>query len=136
MDFLKVRNVAIVGWSDGAILCLDIAIHHPERLEKLFAFAANSDPSGVKDTAQSPVFSAYIARAEKEYTSLSPTPNQYKAFLKQITGMWASQPHFTTEQLRHITVPTWIVDADHDEAIKRENTQFMAAQIPNAGLLL
>jgi len=33
-------------------------------------------------------------------------------------------------------VPTWIVDGDHDEAIKRENTEFMAAQIPHAGLLL
>ena len=33
-------------------------------------------------------------------------------------------------------MPTWIVDADHDEAIKRENTEFMAAQIPGAGLLL
>ena len=30
----------------------------------------------------------------------------------------------------------WIVDADHDEAIKQENTEFMAAQIPGAGLLL
>ncbi len=33
-------------------------------------------------------------------------------------------------------MPTWIVDADHDEAIKRENTEFMAAQIPGSGLLL
>ena len=33
-------------------------------------------------------------------------------------------------------MPTWIVDADHDEAIKRENTEFMADNIPNAGLLL
>ncbi|OYX00512.1 MAG: alpha/beta hydrolase, partial [Rhizobiales bacterium 32-66-8] len=35
-----------------------------------------------------------------------------------------------------IKVHTWIVDADHDEAIKRENTEFMAAAIPYAGLLL
>ena len=49
MDFLKVSKTAVVGWSDGAILGLDIAIHHPERLTKLFAFAANSDPSGVAD---------------------------------------------------------------------------------------
>jgi len=33
-------------------------------------------------------------------------------------------------------VPIWIVDADHDEAIKWENTLFMADQIPGAGLLL
>jgi pimeloyl-ACP methyl ester carboxylesterase len=136
MDYLKIKRAAIVGWSDGAILGLDIAIHHPERLTKLFAFAANSDPSGVADISKSPVFNAYIARAEKEYENLSATPTQYKAFLDQISKMWETQPNFTKADLAGIKTPTWIVDADHDEAIKRENTEFMAAQIPGAGLLL
>jgi len=136
MDFLKIQKAAIVGWSDGAILGLDIAIHHPERLTKLYAFAANSDPSGVADLSKSDVFNAYIARAEKEYEKLSATPTEYKAFLDQIGKMWATQPNFTEAQLRAITVPTWIVDADHDEAIKRENTEYMAKMIPSSGLLL
>jgi pimeloyl-ACP methyl ester carboxylesterase len=136
MHFLKLPKATIVGWSDGAILGLDIAIHYPERLTKFFAFAANSDPSGVADIAQSAVFNAYIARAEKEYQALSPTPDQYKSFFDQISKMWETEPHFTAEQLRGITVPTCIVDADRDEAIKRENTEFMASEIPNAGLLL
>jgi pimeloyl-ACP methyl ester carboxylesterase len=136
MDYLKIEKAAIVGWSDGAILGLDIAINHPERLTKLFAFAANSDPSGVKDIAQSAVFNAYIARAEKEYEKLSATPNEYKSFLDQISKMWATQPNWTADQLKSIKVPTWVVDADHDEAIKRENTLFMADNIPGAGLLL
>jgi pimeloyl-ACP methyl ester carboxylesterase len=136
MDFLKIRKAAIVGWSDGAIIGLDIAMRHPERLSNLFAFGANSDPSGVADVAHSPVFNAFIARAEGEYRALSPTPNGYKSFLAQIEKMWASQPNWSADQLHAITVPTWIVDGDHDEAIKRENTEFMAAHIPNAGLLL
>jgi pimeloyl-ACP methyl ester carboxylesterase len=136
MDFLHIRKAAIIGWSDGAILGLDIAIHHPERLTKVFAFAANSDPSGVSDIVHSPVFIAYIARAQKEYEALSPTPREYAAFLSQIEKMWATQPNFTAAQLEAISVPVWIVDADHDEAIKRENTEFMAAHIPGAGLLL
>lgn len=136
MDFLKIRKAAIVGWSDGAILGLDIAVHHPERITKLFAFAANSDPSGVADISNSSVFNAYIARAEKEYERLSPTPTQFRAFLERITNMWATQPNFTADQLQSIRVPTWIVDGDHDEAIKRENTEYMARMIPNAGLLL
>jgi pimeloyl-ACP methyl ester carboxylesterase len=136
MDVLKIQKAAVVGWSDGAILGLDIAIHHPERLTKLFAFAANSDPSGVADISKSDVFNAYIARAAKEYEHLSATPTQYNAFLDQIGKMWATQPNFTEAQLRGITTPTWIVDADHDEAIKRENTEYMAKMIPNSGLLL
>jgi pimeloyl-ACP methyl ester carboxylesterase len=136
MDFLKINKAALVGWSDGAIIGLDIAIHHPERLSKLFAFAANSDPSGVKDVNQSPVFTAFIARAKNEYDKFSPTPTEYDTFLAQITKMWETQPNWTASDLAGIKVPTWIVDADHDEAIKRENTLFMADQIPNSGLLI
>jgi len=136
MDFLKIPKAAIVGWSDGAIIGLDIALTHPDRLTKLFAFAANSDPSGVSDITSSPVFNAFIARAEKEYEKLSPTPTEYKSFLGQIEKMWETQPNWTADDLGRIAVPVWIVDADHDEAIKRENTEFMAGNIPNAGLLL
>src|ERR1700760_57099 len=136
MDVLKIRRAALVGWSDGAIIGLDIAMKHPERLSKLFAFAANSDPSGVADIGNSPVFNTFIARAGKEYEAMSPTPSEYKAFLAQITKMWETQPNWTADDLQKITTPVWIVDADHDEAIKRENTEFMAANIPGSGLLL
>jgi pimeloyl-ACP methyl ester carboxylesterase len=136
MDTLHVGKAALVGWSDGAIIGLDIAIHHPERLTRLFALAANSDPSGVKDVDKSPVFTAYEERAAREYAKLSPTPTQFKAFLDNISKMWANEPHFTEAQLRGIKVPTWIVDADHDEAIKRENTDYMASMIPGAGELI
>jgi pimeloyl-ACP methyl ester carboxylesterase len=136
MDFLKISKAAVVGWSDGAILGLHIAMQHPERISKLFAFAANSDPSGVADIAHSPVFNAFIAHAETEYATLSITPREFKPFVAQIEKMWASQPKWTAAQLEKIRVPTWIVDGDHDEAIKRVNTEFMAAHIPGAGLLL
>ena len=136
MDHLGIKKAAIVGWSDGAIIGLDIAMHHPEHVSKLFAFAANSDPSGVADIAKSDVFNAYIARAGEEYKRQSPTPTEYKAFVEEITKMWETQPKWTDADLARIKVPTWIVDADHDEAIKRENTEFMAAHIPGAGLLI
>jgi pimeloyl-ACP methyl ester carboxylesterase len=136
MDYLKINKAALVGWSDGAIIGLDIAMHHPERLTKLFAFAANSDPSAVKDVEHDPVFSAFIARARTEYQKLSPTPTEYDAFLAQITKMWETQPQWTADDLHGIKVPTWIADADHDEAIKRDNTLFMADNILGSGLLI
>lgn len=136
LDMLKLEKAAIVGWSDGAIIGLDIALHHPERLTRLFAFAANSDPEGVADIAQSQVFNTYMERAKAEYRDLSPTPSDYDAFMGQVTKMWETQPHFSADDLHRIHTPTWIVDADHDEAIKRSNTLFMADQIPGSGLLI
>jgi pimeloyl-ACP methyl ester carboxylesterase len=50
--------------------------------------------------------------------------------------MWDTQPHWTKAQLQSIRVPVLIADGDHDEAIKREHTEEMAALIPGAGLLI
>ncbi|WLH27745.1 MULTISPECIES: alpha/beta fold hydrolase [Pseudomonas] len=137
LDHLKIPRADIVGWSDGAIIGIDLALRHPDRIGKVFAFAANTQTSGVKDAVEkNPTFAAFIERAGKEYAKLSPTPKEYDAFVEQISHMWASQPNWTDAQLQSIKTPILIADGDHDEAIKREHTEYMAATIPSAGLLI
>lgn len=137
LDFLDIKQAAVVGWSDGAILGLDLAIRYPTRVTKVFAFAANTDPSGVIDGVEkNPTFAAFIARAGKEYAALSATPKGYGAFVNAISKMWASQPNWTSTQLAAIRTPVLVADGDHDEAIKRSHTEQIAATIPGAELLI
>ncbi|PUA43991.1 alpha/beta hydrolase [Pseudomonas protegens] len=137
LDQLKIPRADFVGWSDGAILGLDLAMRYPQRVGKVFAYAANTQTSGVKEGVENnPTFAAYIERAGQEYARLSPTPKEYPAFVEQIGHMWASQPNWSDADLARIKTPVLIVDGDHDEAIKREHTQYMAATIPGAGLLI
>lgn len=136
MDALHIPKAAIVGWSDGAIIGLDIAIHHPERLSRLFAFGANSNVSGVMNPEGSSTFSTYIARTREEYAKLSPAPASFDAFHAALSKMWDTEPDFTDAQLRGIKVPTWIVDGDRDEIIKRQDTDRVAKLIPGAGELI
>ncbi len=137
MDVLKLPKADIVGWSDGAILGLDLVIRYSNRVGKVFAFAANTVPSGVNDDVEkNPTFAAFIKRARQEYEKYSATPREYDSFLEQISKMWASEPNWTDAQLKAITAPVQVVDGDHDEAIKREHTEYIAATIPGAGLLI
>jgi pimeloyl-ACP methyl ester carboxylesterase len=137
MDVLNLPKADIVGWSDGAILGLDLAIRYSSRVGKVFAFAANTVPSGVNDDVEkNPTFAAFIKRARQEYEKYSATPREYDSFLEQISKMWASEPNWTDAQLKAITAPVLVVDGDHDEAIKREHTEYIAATIPGAGLLI
>src|SRR5882757_8045044 len=63
MDHLKIARADIVGWSDGGILGIDLALRHKDRVGKVFAFAANTVMSGVKDGVEkNPTFAAYIER--------------------------------------------------------------------------
>ncbi|MGH6934402.1 MAG: alpha/beta fold hydrolase [Dongiaceae bacterium] len=137
MDYLKIENAALVGWSDGGIIGLDIAINHPDRLGKLFAFGANTQVSGLRpDIAESAVFNQYIVEIGQDYASMSKTPTEYDAFVAQISEMWATQPDYKAADLAKITTPTAIADGEHDEAILQEHNKEMAAQIPGAKLVI
>jgi len=137
MDVLKIPKADIVGWSDGGIIGIDLALRHRDRIGKVFAFAANTVTSGVVEGVEkNPTFAAYIERAGREYAEHSATPKDYDAFVDQISKMWADQPNWTDDQLKVIDSPVLVVDGDHDEAIKRAHTESIAATIPHAGLLI
>ena len=137
MDELKISKADIVGWSDGGIIGLDLAMRHKDRIGRVFAFAANTVTSGVVDGVEkNPTFAAYIERAGHEYARYSATPKEYDTFVDRISKMWAEQPNWTDAQLKAIDTPTLVVDGDHDEAIKRPHTEYIAATIPHAGLMI
>ena len=137
LDTLHIAKADVVGWSDGAILGLDLAIRHPDRVGKVFAFAANTVTSGVQEGVEkNPTFARFIERGRQEYARLSATPKDYDAFVAQISKMWETEPNWTDAQLKSIRAPVWVVDGDHDEAIKRAHTEYIAATIPGAGLLI
>ncbi|MDW9912842.1 alpha/beta fold hydrolase [Sinorhizobium meliloti] len=136
MKHLNASKAAIIGWSDGAIIGLKLAIRNPDQLSGLFAFGANSNPSALYDLSDSKIFERYLKRARKEYETLSSTPGEYDDFLRQMSAMWASQPDLADKDLRSIKVPVWIADGDHEEVIRRKDTLFIADSIPASGLLL
>ncbi len=137
LDHLKIPRADIVGWSDGAIIGLDMALRHPDRVRRVFAFGANTNLSGLKkDVEQNPNFARFIVRAGEDYKRLSPTPTEYKSFLDQIGAMWNTQPKWTDDMLHHIGTPVLIADGQHDEGIALEHNLYMAANIPHAGLLI
>jgi pimeloyl-ACP methyl ester carboxylesterase len=137
LDYLKIDKVTLVGWSDGGIIGIDMAMKHPEKLTRVIAQAANVTTDGVKsDVMSTKTFNDYINVAGEYYKKLSPTPNEYDAFVKQISEMWATQPAWTAADLGKITVPITLAIGDHDEAVKLDHTEMMAKEIPGAKLVI
>jgi len=135
LDLLKIDKVSVVGWSDGANLGLHLAIHHPERLNKLVVFEANYRPSGIRgDIDSNDTFLRYVELANHDYERLSATPHDYPLFLRIVSIFWGSEPDFTAAELGRITVPTMIAAGEHDEAIKRDHTLQLAKLVSGARL--
>lgn len=137
LDHLHINRVALIGASDGAIIGLEIAMHHPERLTKLFAQGANATPDGLFADAADPTASHAASRMwADDYRRLSKTPDEYAAFHQAMKLMWDSQPNYTAAQLSGIRVPTAIVICDHDEWVKPDHARYLAQTIPGARILV
>ncbi len=135
LDHLGIARAHILGWSDGGIIGLELAIHHPSRVNKIIAYGANYRPEGVrKDVADNARFNAFIAQAASDYQSISPAPERWQEFLDNIGGMWAREPNYSDEQLRGIAVPMLILGGLEEEAIEIDHIRATAALIPGSKL--
>jgi len=137
MDYLKIKNAAVVGWSDGGIIGLILAIHHADRITKLFTFGANFDTSGYKKTApDTAVFRRFITRAEADYRRLSPTPDSFAALQNALGKLYGTEPTLNPEDIKTIKAPTVIAFGQYEQFIKREHFEALAGLIANARLVM
>jgi pimeloyl-ACP methyl ester carboxylesterase len=137
MDDLGIGKAAVVGWSDGAIIGLDLAIHHPDRVKRLFAFAANHNTSGLRASgARSQTFRAYSKAMAKEYAELSAHLERFPALRRQLTKMWSTMPNYSPQQLKAISVPVAVVFAEKDELIRKAHAEEQARLIPGSELIV
>lgn len=133
MDALKLERAALVGWSDGGSIALDVAINQPTRVSKLFVVGTNYDASGHKPRKQpSSTFAAYTAKCRADHARLGGTPETFQAMVTAMRPIWRSPGGFTKKQLASIQAPTLVALGEHDELITVEHVREMAKLIPNA----
>lgn len=134
MDQLKLDKAALVGWSDGGAVALDVAIRHPERVSKLVAYATNFDLTGTQKGGGA-TFSTYFTRCSADYAKLSSTPDDYKGLQAALRPMWRTQPNYSRAQIASIKLPTLVLDGDHDEIIRQDHVKDLAKLISGAKLV-
>ena len=135
MDRLHIRQSSIVGWSDGGITGLVMAIQHPSRVNKLFTYGSNYNKSGEKDEPFDSLLAAkFMMRAKANYRRLSPTPDGFSNFRAQIAKMYATQPNLDTIALHSIHLPVVIGCGDHEQFYTLAHFESLAKLIPGAAL--
>ena len=137
LDHLRVRDVEVMGWSDGGNVGLDLAIHHPERVRHLVTFGANFSPDGLTPeqvewgaTASADDFGPAVWL---EYRQIAPDPSHYEVAMNKIIAMWRVEPRFTLPQLRSIRAKTLVAAGEHD-FVRPEHSAALARAIPGARL--
>jgi pimeloyl-ACP methyl ester carboxylesterase len=131
LDVLHAGRVNVMGWSDGAIVGLDLAIHHPGRVRKLVLFGANFTPQGVDPAVLASLQRAWV----EDSTARAADVTEPLPFDARLRRLWLTQPHYTPAQLRSIECPTLVAVGDHDLP-RLEHTLELARTIPGAQLCI
>ena len=136
MRKLEIESAAIVGYSDGGIIGLDLAIHHPERVTRLAVTGVNARTDGYTSENQEWIrnFDPTGEPVPESYAALSPDgAAHWPVVLGRMKPMWAEEPSFTDSDLQSMTTPTLLVIGDRD-IVTPEHAVEMFRAIPDAEL--
>lgn len=123
LDSLKIKNAYLWGQSDGGILGLLLAIHHPEKVSKVAVFGANLYP-GKK--------AIYNEIDKLVMDTLKATKDPRT---KNLYNLLAHQPDIKDKDLQKIKCPVLVMSGDRD-AIRLEHSIEIFDNIPNANFFV
>jgi pimeloyl-ACP methyl ester carboxylesterase len=109
LDSLHIDSCNVLGWSDGGISGLLLAIRHPEKVRKLVVSGPNLWPD---TTGLTPYIFHWLERTAADMRR-QPQTAQMKNDLK-IVELDLQEPHMTLGQLHSIHCPTLVMGGDHD----------------------
>jgi len=129
LDAMKIDSANVIGWSDGGINALLLAIRHPEKVRKMAITGANlrPDTTAVYQEVWDMVTPAYTAIRQKSSLDAK-EKGQFK-----LLRLLCEQPHIPVTDLNKITAPALVMGGDHD-VIKIEHTMEIFHNIPSAYL--
>jgi pimeloyl-ACP methyl ester carboxylesterase len=128
LDYLKMDSAFVVGWSDGGINGLLLAMRHPEKVKKLAITGANLWPD---TTALDPWLYRSMISSYDSLSKIKTTPKL--ANDRKLLKLMIDQPNITLEQLGKITIPTLVIGGDHDVILPKHTLQ-IAEAIPKSYL--
>ena len=148
MDKLQIKKAKFVGWSDGGDIALELALIHPEKINKAVILGANftGEVSGVfigVDTTwrmnpKDPLFAKTkkeLAKYFSTYERMAPDKSRIASAKKKATDNAYNNPKITLAQLNSIQVPFLVMAGDHD-MFTIEHTIALYKNLPQASLYI
>ncbi len=122
LQMLKLRHVDVIGFSDGGILALMLAVRHPDLVRRLLISGVNISPEGLTADGLEGLRAAQTS-----------TPNTID---EKLAHLWLTSPtpsELSLDLLSKISQPVLLISGDRD-AITLEHTLQIFHALPNAEL--
>lgn len=133
-NHLKLDSLNIIGWSDGAILGLQMGINNEVKIKRIVAMAGNLRPDTTAVNSWAPNQVKKIENFVKEQITKGDKSRDWNLMLQRF-GLLLNQPNISHEDLKKIKAPVLIIAGDRD-IIKNEHSVEMFNNIPKAQLCI
>src|SRR6476620_1107859 len=128
LDSLHLDSTYVIGWSDGGINGLLLAMRHPDKVKKLAVTGANLWPD---TSAVEPFVYNWAIQYNDTLAKMQQTPAIKNA--RKLAHLLSYEPHISTEQLHAIQCHTLVIGDDHDVLLPK-HTMLIAESIPKSYL--
>ncbi len=117
LDSLGIEKAHLLGFSDGAIAALHLALIAPERISSMILLGANYRPDGILLKYRLSILLNYI-----RLSFLSLFSDKYRK-QKEIWGLMVHHPNLTLEEIEHIRIPSLIITGQNDMVSQKQNDE-------------
>ena len=119
LDYLKIPNADVIGYSLGGGVALNCAIRHPDKVRKVVSISAVFRQNGwTKEGLDAfPNLTAEAFKGtpiEADYKRLSPTPNEFPNFVKRVLSVDLKPHDFGADKLNATKAPMFFIHGDAD----------------------
>jgi pimeloyl-ACP methyl ester carboxylesterase len=125
----------LIGWSDGGIVALLVAMRRPELVRRIVAIGANFHYDGllpVEFDESNPLGEMTM----QAYAERSPDgPDHFGELFERFATMITTEPTLTTSDVATITVPTLVMAGD-DDMVRLEHTCALYEALPAGQLAI
>jgi pimeloyl-ACP methyl ester carboxylesterase len=140
MDAVGIPSARIVGWSDGALVGLLVALERPDLVAKLVLIGQFINFDGalpenheLMELASPEVFPPSF---EQAYAAVSPDgPEHYRVVFDKLIKMWRADPGIAVSRLANVTAPTLVLLGD-DDILTNEHALAMHEALPESQLAI
>jgi pimeloyl-ACP methyl ester carboxylesterase len=119
MDAVGLRKADVFGYSMGAVAGLQLAIRHPEKVNKLVAASGGYDVRGWQPEFQAMIpqmnVEMFPPMLEQEYRKLAPNPNGFRELARKLIAL-EKEPMAWEADVKAMKTPVLIIAGDADVA--------------------
>ena len=138
LDAMGIGSAHLVGWSDGALVGLHVALRRPELVRKLVLIGQYVSLDGARPEQY--VFLERMTRGtfppsfEQMYAAVSPDgPAHFDLVFEKMLSLWRSDPGFTPARLAELVAPALVLMGD-DDVLSLEHAAALQRAIPNCAV--